>query len=208
MSRLSDLIVTEELTSTEREELRKLFVRLEESAYSADGFISGSQTTFEKRIRVLKELEIGGRWLIQAYVSGITQLKNLLFINQTTGNTVLRLGNLGNKVEVRTNLNFAVPAAITIASGVIAVTHTYTKVDTEGAAATDDLDTINEAVGASITGQLLILRAFDTTHTVVAKDGTGNLRLAGDMTLDSSHDTLVLLGDQSFWYELSRSNNE
>lgn len=79
------------------------------------------------------------------------------------------------------------------------------RVDTEAAAATDNLATIS---GTSLRrGQLLVVMAKDTTHTVVCKDGTGNLQLAGDMTLDNSQDTLTLMYDGSNWLELARSNN-
>lgn len=79
------------------------------------------------------------------------------------------------------------------------------RVDTEAAAATDNLATISGT--ALRRGQLLVVMAKDTTHTVVCKDGTGNLQLAGDMTLDNAQDTLTLMYDGSNWVELARSNN-
>jgi hypothetical protein len=42
---------------------------------------------------------------------------------------------------------------------------------------------------------------------VVCKDGTGNLRLAGDFTLTNVQDTIVLLRVGSDWFELCRSDN-
>ena len=79
------------------------------------------------------------------------------------------------------------------------------RVDTEAAAATDNLDTIS---GTSLRrGQLLVVMAVNTARTVVCKDGTGNLKLAGDMTLDNTEDTLTLMYDGSNWVELARSNN-
>jgi hypothetical protein len=92
---------------------------------------------------------------------------------------------------------------LTIASGVITATDSYHRIDTEGGAATDDLDTIN---GFSV-GKLLVLCAADNTHDVVLKDGTGNLALAGDFTMDSTNDRIVLIGTGSTWIELCRSNN-
>lgn len=76
-------------------------------------------------------------------------------------------------------------------------------IDTEGSAATDDLDTISNAK----TGQRLILRAADSARDVVVKDGTGNLQLSGDFTLDHVNDTIQLVYTGSTWLELSRSNN-
>ncbi|MEX2210106.1 MAG: hypothetical protein WD846_04465, partial [Patescibacteria group bacterium] len=64
--------------------------------------------------------------------------------------------------------------------------------------------TIND-IGAGAGGQVVVYR-FNTTVTV--KDGTGNLRLAGDFAADSQ-DTLTLVYDSTagFWTEMSRSSN-
>ena len=203
MSRLADLLTGEDaLSSLERIELRELLQRLENSAYSADDFLSRPQTSFDKRVRFQRELDIGGRWIFQQS----TTIDQLNFKNIGSGNTLMSFHNLADRISMR-YLGFTVPAAITISGGVISVTHTYSKVRNEGAAATDDLDTINDAAGATITGRLLILAAFDDAQTVVVKDGTGNLRLAGDMSLDTDQDRIVLLGDTNVWYELCRSNN-
>ena len=92
---------------------------------------------------------------------------------------------------------------LTIASGVITVTASLHNVDTESDAATDDLDTING--GAE--GTILHFSPTNASRTVVAKDGTGNLRLAGDFTMDNSTDVLTLIKTGSNWFEVSRSNN-
>lgn len=91
----------------------------------------------------------------------------------------------------------------TISSGVITITHSNHSVATEGGAGTDDLDTIN----GGVTGQVLILRAGNSSNDVVAKDGTGNLRLSADFTLTHAQDRIVLLYDGTNWVELSRSDN-
>lgn len=205
MGRLADLLTSRgELNLQERHELAGLLDRLENDVRHA--WIAGESVTFPRRVLFQREIDLAGRWVFQQS----TTLDRLNFINQATGNAVLAFDNLGDEVFIRTNLNFAVPAAITISGGIISVSHTYTRVQNEGGAATDDLDTINEAAGASIGGRLLILQAFDDAQTVVVKDGTGNIRLAGDMSLDSEQDTIVLLGDSKGsgnWYELCRSNN-
>lgn len=92
---------------------------------------------------------------------------------------------------------------LTIASGVITVTTSAHKVDTEADAATDDLDTIN----GGTTGQILVLSAMNGGRTVVCKDNTGNLLLSADMTLDNTTDTLMLIYSGSNWYEIARSDN-
>ncbi len=80
---------------------------------------------------------------------------------------------------------------------------TLIKVDTEGAAATDNLSTIS----GGNAGDMLILGAVNDARTIVLKDGVGNLRLAGDCSLDNVDDRIVLLYDGTNWYELARSNN-
>jgi hypothetical protein len=92
---------------------------------------------------------------------------------------------------------------LTIASGVITVTHSYHKIDTEGDASSDDLDTIN----GGATGQMLLITAQSGSRTIVAKDGTGNLRLNGDFSLDHGQDALLLMYVSTFWIEVCRSDN-
>jgi hypothetical protein len=93
----------------------------------------------------------------------------------------------------------------TIATGVITITSSYHRVDTEGDAATDDLTTIN---GGTM-GRYLTLRAENGARDVVVKDGTGNLQLEGDMTLNNVQDTITLIYDSNLtaWLEVARSNN-
>lgn len=92
---------------------------------------------------------------------------------------------------------------LTISSGAITVTASAHTVDTQSDAASDDLDTIS---GGS-TGQILIIAAANSARTVVAKDGTGNLKLAGDCTLDNAEDTLTLIFNGTNWLEIARSDN-
>jgi hypothetical protein len=90
-----------------------------------------------------------------------------------------------------------------ISSGVINPSGRRTVVDTEGAAGTDDLDTIT----ARGDGEILILQAANSARTVVCKDGTGNLKLAGDFSLNNVEDTLTLICDGTNWCEMNRSDN-
>jgi hypothetical protein len=94
---------------------------------------------------------------------------------------------------------------LTISSGAITPTKNYHTVDTEGNAASDDLDTV---VGTYFfAGDELTLRSENSARTVVLKDGTGNLALAGDFSLNSTSDTIKLLYNGSSWQEICRSNN-
>ena len=102
-------------------------------------------------------------------------------------------------------LKVANDTEITIASGVVTPRRTYHRIETESAASTDDLVTITTSGISS--GTLLIIRASSSSHTVVAKDGTGNLDLAGDFSMDNNDDILFLIKEGSNWKEISRSNN-
>ena len=96
---------------------------------------------------------------------------------------------------------------LTISSGAITVTSSFHRVDTEGDAATDDLDTIN---GGKV-GQILVLRSTNSTKDTTVKHATGNIYLKGATVFTFSHqyDTLVLLYEalSNRWIELSRSDN-
>lgn len=96
---------------------------------------------------------------------------------------------------------------VVISSGVITINSSVVAVDTEGSAASDDLDTIN----GGLVGQTLILRASNNSRTVVVKDGAGNIELAGDFSLTQIRDCISLLciavSGTYHWIEVSRSDN-
>lgn len=97
---------------------------------------------------------------------------------------------------------------LTISSADITISNnspTILKVETESAAATDDLESI---VGNIVENQMIILKAANDARTVVVKNGANNIKLAGsDFSLDSTSDTLQLIYDGTNWLEISRSNN-
>lgn len=92
---------------------------------------------------------------------------------------------------------------LTISSGAITVTQPYHNVDTESDAASDDLDTINAAVG---TGEIIVLVANNTGRTVVVKHNTGNIKLADatDFSLDDTEKSITLLKQSGNWIEIAR----
>ena len=102
-------------------------------------------------------------------------------------------------------INLPSPTELTISSGTITVTQSFHTVDTQGNAASDDLDTINGFAD----GRVIVLTANANARTVVLKDGTGNLGLSGDFSLTHSTDTITLMykAANSQWVELSRSDN-
>lgn len=91
---------------------------------------------------------------------------------------------------------------LTIATGAITVVQQYHLVDTEAAAASDDLDTIS----GGVTGEQIVLRAANTARTVVIKHATGNIQLNGaaDFSLDTTEKALALFFDGTNWLEMAK----
>jgi len=81
-------------------------------------------------------------------------------------------------------------------------------VDTEGAAASDNLDTIH----GGHDGQIIILQAANSAHTIVIRDnavGGGNIITAGaaSFSLDNTKDKWMGVITDGRVDEISRSNN-
>ena len=92
----------------------------------------------------------------------------------------------------------------TIASGVITLNGKYSRLmlETEGSAATDDLDTIN----GGFIGQVLTLSQTSSLRDVTVKNGTGNITLSGgDYNIQSSSHTITLMYNGSTWDEVART---
>jgi hypothetical protein len=106
-------------------------------------------------------------------------------------------------ISAKGMFNLGTSTEITIASGALTATKSFHIVDTESDAASDDLDTIN---GGTI-GDRLVLTSANSDRDVTVKDGTGNLKLAGDFILGAVSNTMELIFDGSHWLELSRSSN-
>ena len=95
---------------------------------------------------------------------------------------------------------------VVIAGGIVTATQSRFCVDTEAAAADDDLDTIN---GGKV-GAIIFLEIKDSARNVTVKDGVGNINLAGsvDFVMGTTRDRLVLVtGNGTAWFEVSRSTN-
>jgi hypothetical protein len=96
----------------------------------------------------------------------------------------------------------------TIASDSITLTDhrvRFVTVDTEAAAATDNLSTI---LGGTA-GQSIVLRTAASTRDITVKDSVVNISMAGDFLMDTVEDILTLVYDgvASVWKEQARSNN-
>ena len=76
-------------------------------------------------------------------------------------------------------------------------------IDTEGGAATDDLDTIN---GGS-DGDILIISSTDAARDITIKHATGNILLSpsNDATISGTGDKITLQYDGSSWQQISRA---
>ncbi len=102
-----------------------------------------------------------------------------------------------------TKLVLARGANLTIAADAITATHSYHYVDTEAAAATDNLATINGGVD----GMVLVMRTVTSGRDVTIKHGTGNILLAGaaDRVLTNLSDKITLIYDAVAlkWNELA-----
>jgi len=119
-------------------------------------------------------------------------------------------GNLQGLGLGITNLGFAqgverleaqVPTNTTIVAGVIITLTLDTTVDTQGGAATDDLDNI---FGMAVAGTFLVLRAFNAARTVVVRHGVGNIQLKGgrNVELDNTDKCLLLFYDGNNWLDV------
>lgn len=100
-------------------------------------------------------------------------------------------------------------ASKTIASGVITITSGYLEVDTEGAAASDDLDTITIGVmtnGIAIgEGSIIVLQSTSAARVITVKHGTGNISLiGGDYVMNSLLSRLTLMYSGAAWVEIAR----
>ena len=121
----------------------------------------------------------------------------------STFREAFKVDNASGNVAFKKMLGLGDPEDVEISGGEITVTQSYVRVETEGSASTDDLVTIN---GGS-TGDILVLRAYHNDHDVVVKDNTGNLKLAGDFTMDGSSDRIMFIKEGSNWYALNQQSN-
>ena len=117
----------------------------------------------------------------------------------------IRVGKLEQREHTHLYISFGVPTSLVISGGVITIDRysgSYS-VDTEGAVGSDDLDSI---LGGEA-GDLIIIKAENDARSIVCKNGTGNLKLPADMTLDNTKDIQMLYYDGTDWCEVTASSN-
>lgn len=123
---------------------------------------------------------------------------------------ILNTDHRDNVAVIKTNLDNSgnlspTTSALTLASDACTPTLNRHTVDTQAAAATDDLSTLT--IGGNIRdGHLLLLAAANTAHVVTVKNGVGNIALArGDFKLSTSARWLLLVLQSTTWREVARS---
>lgn len=95
--------------------------------------------------------------------------------------------------------------SITIAADAITAVKSQYAVDTEAAAAADNLSTITAGSGIAA-GSLLLLTPANVAHVVTVKDAVDNIKLnGGDFALDSVKKSLLLYYDGTQWVEVARA---
>lgn len=103
------------------------------------------------------------------------------------------------------SLEFSDPTDLTIATGIITPTRALHRVDTEAAAASDNLDTITST--ANDYGLVLKLCPVSAARVVTIRDGVGNIDLAnGNYVLDDADKFIYLLNWNGRWKEIARSH--
>jgi hypothetical protein len=144
--------------------------------------------------------EVGGRKLYRSITdnnigNALTDVANWE-IYYDPDNSIFDNVTINNKLNTQ-------PNAATISGGAVTYTGAYMVIDTEGGAATDDLDTIN---GGSV-GDILFLRGANTARQITIKHITGNIALhpSNDVTFFDIQDYIALQYDGVNWVNFGRS---
>ena len=126
-----------------------------------------------------------------------------IIANGVTVMTATPAGDATFADDVRVNglFRYADMSEVTIAAGAVTVTQNLHYIDTEGDAATDDLNTIN----GGVEGMMLICRVAVGGRDVVFKNGTGNIFMgdSADVTLSTTADNIMLCYYAGSWHVLS-----
>jgi hypothetical protein len=88
------------------------------------------------------------------------------------------------------NLDFATSTALTIATGSITISQNWHTVDTESAAASDELDTIVATIATD--GFMLFMRQANNARDVTIKHNTGNIYCPGGVDIALTDTTQVV----------------
>lgn len=170
-------------------------------------YLRGTASYGISNARISDNVIDGGKTGIRVnYCTNVTTSNNR--ITNNSGNPRITANSTGYMAYdiYGTTILSDIEQSTTIASGIVTIDNPirrFLQVDTEGSAATDDLDTIN----GGYVGQSITIYSTATSRDIVCKDGTGNLKLAGDITLSHPDDRLVLEYDGTNWYQVSFADN-
>lgn len=136
------------------------------------------------------EIAYFGSWKNTAHAASVP-----VAIMVDTSTEVARFSTAG--LSLSKKLNFGVTPTLTIASGVITPTTSNFKIDTQSAAATDDLDTIS----GGVEGDVIFFRTVSSARDVVIKNGSGNILNASgaDITLTVLNQMVCYVFDGTNW---------
>jgi len=103
------------------------------------------------------------------------------------------------------NIYLGTSPTLTISSGAVTITNeggSY-KIDTESAAASDTLDTIN----GTVSGQVVVLQSVSNARDIIISNGVGNIYTNNGLseTLNYASDRVSFISDGSNLYQLTRS---
>src|SRR3990167_291660 len=150
-----------------------------------------------------------------APLTGATNIVEPTFGNRFFGNTTGIAGSLAGAVEITRFITSRAANAsrfrvsVTIVGGV-ATTNRITNdmviwIDTEGAAGTDDLDTLT--LTDAVDNDVVTLVGLDAARVTTLKHGTGNIFLSNNTdfsTGDKSVEIILRFFSGSGWFEVSR----
>lgn len=138
----------------------------------------------------------------------VDKLKNTAALSYTDQGMNDGAATAGNSLTIG---GYVTSSSLTISGGVVLLKNPraeLVRINTESAAATDDLDTIN-STGRD--GQRITIKTTANARDVVVKHATGNISLAGgvDFTLATINYRITLQWDSgiSKWCEISRAAN-
>lgn len=100
------------------------------------------------------------------------------------------------------------PATATISGGAITITSSYVIVDTEGGAASDDLDYINAGTGVTLRqGMVLFLQQANDARDVTLRDGAGNIQCNTNQTITNAYAGYLLVFNGVVWCRIGGNNS-
>jgi len=120
------------------------------------------------------------------------------------------VGNDLQQLPVADRLNLGVLSVgpigptLTVTGNAVTITTSFHAVNSTSSTAS--VRQIHNVLGGQA-GDIVIFKVATGSNTVVLVDNTGNLKLAGNFSLDALYDSIVLLFDGTKWIELCRSNN-